>query len=163
MNLCDFVWWADGILMNSTEDVLMWCLSSCSPDINCQAGAFENSYNCYPLERRWGSNISVMNCKLLRESHLRLHLPNFIISRWIWMSQAALWTAPSCLCWQQILTVVKTICKWLCFWAPRIYLMYHGSHYNFNFASKVKHILISNSVAKYFFQDTVKWGSAGFQ
>lgn len=46
MNLCDFFWWADGILMNSTEDILMWCLSSCNPDINCQTGGLENSYNC---------------------------------------------------------------------------------------------------------------------
>ena len=47
-------WRADGILMNSTEDILMWCLSFCNPDINCQAGAFEKRYNCYSLEARWG-------------------------------------------------------------------------------------------------------------
>lgn len=36
-----FCCWADGILMNSAEDILMGYLSYCNPNINCQASAFK--------------------------------------------------------------------------------------------------------------------------
>lgn len=45
-------WRADGILMNSIEDILTQSLSSCNRDINCQAGSLGNCNNCYSLEAR---------------------------------------------------------------------------------------------------------------
>lgn len=97
-------WWADGILMISAEDVLMWALSSCNPDVNCQAGAFEKSYNCYYLKERWGI---VFLLWTVNYPHLRSKFTNNIriyVVRNVSLSV-----------WQQTMTVIKSYANFFFF------------------------------------------------
>lgn len=135
--------------MNSAEDILMWHLFFCNPDINWQAGAFKESYNCFYLEAWWGSTflLGIVN-------HLRSHVQGLNSLNFYYLKMNE---------WLMI---------YMYFELPERYLMYCVSHQKLNifYLKSFFSVWTFTFLLQYFFlcfqklsQDPAKLDSAGFQ